>query len=132
MSEEHRKETRKRLMAFSPVFDVNINQLLGYVEDLTLQGVMVIGEKEIEPGHERLLRIEFPSEEAAHIIIPARSAWCRQDISVEYYNTGFEFLRIDAEQAAALEAVLDKYQFHQEFSASDYLESIRQLVYNRK
>lgn len=132
MSEEHRKENRKRLMAFSPVFDATINQLLGYVEDLTLQGVMVIGEKEIETGHERLLRIEFPSEDTAHILIPARSAWCRQDINVEYYNTGFEFLRIAPEQAAILEVILDKYHFHQEFSASDYLESIRQLVYNRK
>lgn len=132
MSDEHRKEARKRLMAFTPVFDATINQLLGYVEDLTLQGVMVIGEKKIEAGHERLLRIEFPSEDTAHIIVPARSAWCRQDISFDYYNTGFEFLRIAAEQAAILEAVLDQYQFHQEFSASDYLESIRQLVYNRK
>lgn len=129
---EQRKETRNRLMAFFPVFDADIDQLLGYVEDLTLQGLMVIGETAIDPGHERLLRIELPSEDAGHWVIEARSAWCRQDISPQYFQTGFEFLQVSEEQSLSIQAILTRYQFHQEFSASDYLDSIRQLVVHRK
>jgi hypothetical protein len=57
----HRKESRKKLMAFTPVYDLLHKTLLGYVGDLTLQGVMVIGEKTVETNKHFTLGIEFPS-----------------------------------------------------------------------
>ena len=35
-------------MTFTPVYDLRSQTLLGYIGDLTLQGVMVIGEKPVE------------------------------------------------------------------------------------
>ena len=59
----HRKESRKKLMAFTPVYDLLHKTLLGYVGDLTLQGVMVIGEKFIEVDKQLTLGIEFPASQ---------------------------------------------------------------------
>jgi hypothetical protein len=130
--DEQRKETRKKLMAFTPVYDSDQNVLLGYVEDLTLQGIMVVGENFIEVNHERSLRIEFsidlPDVATAHVTTPARAVWCKQDLSPQYFNIGFEFTELKPGHAKIFQAILEKYQFHQDFSAADYLESIESLL----
>lgn len=111
---EHRKIERKKLMAFTPVYDAHQNVLLGYIGDLSLQGVMVIGEKQIEIDQQVTLLLDFPATPefpARRVRIPARSAWCRHEPSAEYFNTGFEFQRIDPQYKEYFEAILVSYQF---------------------
>ncbi len=119
----HRKESRKKLMAFTPVYELLHKTLLGYVGDLTMQGVMVIGEKSIEVDKHLTLGIEFPESlpetPAVRVAIPVRAAWCRQDDSPHYFNIGFEFTDVSPENAKIIEAILERYQFHSVTSISD-------------
>ena len=121
-----RNESRKKLMAFTPVYDVLHKTLLGYVGDLTLKGVMVIGEKTVEAGRHLTLGIEFPESlperRAMRVAISARAAWCRQDDSPQYFNIGFEFIEVSPENAKIIEAILERYQFRTVVDVSD-LES---------
>lgn len=117
---DQRKEARKKLIAFTPVYDSKKKILLGYVGDLTLAGVMVIGERAVETDVERVLKIEFPSDLAdittTHILIPARTAWCRQDVDTpRYYNIGFEFVEIAPDHTKLFQAILGRYQFRHNF-----------------
>ena len=120
--DEHRKETRKKLMAFTPVYDSNQNTLLGYVEDLTLSGILVIGENQVEANNERNLRIDFPivlpNPMSAQITLPARVVWCRPDKSPQYFNIGFEFMEVKPEHEKIFRAILKKYQFRHDFSGA--------------
>ena len=115
---EQRKETRKKLMAFTPIYDFNQRLLLGYVGDLTLLGVMVIGEKSLEINREAILKIEFPNNLsdviATDIIIPARVAWCRHDENPQYFNIGFEFTKVTPQHTKIFQAILERYQFRQD------------------
>jgi len=119
---EHRKETRKKLMAFTPVYDSNQRVLLGYVGDLTLLGVMVIGEKSLEINKEAILKIEFPDNLsdiiATHVTIPTRVAWCRHDESPQYFNIGFEFTEVTPQHTKIFQAILERYQFRQDILAA--------------
>lgn len=117
---ENRKENRKKLIAFTPVYDSKKKILLGYVGDLTLLGVMVVGEKVVEINQERVLKIEFPNDipdvTTTHIMIPARVAWCRQDVDTpRYINIGFEFTEIKPEHTKLFQAILGRYQFRHNF-----------------
>jgi len=118
-----RKESRKKLVAFTPVYDLLHKTLIGYIGDLTPQGVMVIGEKQIEIDKHLTLGIEFPDDESdAHtlrVAIFGRAAWCRQDETPQYFNIGFEFLDISPENAKIVDTILDRYQFRQVMSISD-------------
>jgi hypothetical protein len=120
---DHRKESRKKLIAFMPVYDLLRKTLLGYVGDLTPQGVMVIGEKPVEINKNLSLRIEFPESlpemPATRIVISARAAWCRQSDGPQF-NIGFEFIEITPEDAMAIEAVLKRYQFRYVMDPSDF------------
>jgi hypothetical protein len=43
---ERRKQPRKQLMSYTQVFDLYNGDLLGYLGDMNLGGVMVIGDKD--------------------------------------------------------------------------------------
>jgi hypothetical protein len=119
----NRKESRKKLMAFTPVYELLHKKLLGYVGDLTLKGVMVIGEKPVEVDRNITLGIEFPegsiSVSTTRIVMPSRAAWCRHDDSPQYFNIGFEFLGVSPENAKVIEAILVRYQFRSVSTLSD-------------
>ncbi|MCA1900021.1 MAG: PilZ domain-containing protein [Chloroflexi bacterium] len=118
-----RKEPRKKLMAFTPVYDIRHKTLLGYVVDLTLKGAQVSGERAVEAGSYYILGIEFPevlpAMDSARIVVPSRAAWCRQDESSQSFNIGFEFNEVSKENAAVIEAILERYQFRSALNDSD-------------
>ena len=114
---ERRKEPRKNLMAYTQVFDLYGVYLIGYLGDLTLQGAMVIGDKQIKDNEEMTLAIELPELpdiSASRMTIPARSVWCQEDISPEYFNVGFEFKEVSAEQRQIIEAIIENYEFRRD------------------
>jgi hypothetical protein len=118
-----RKESRKKLMAFTPVYDLRHKSLVGYVGDLTMKGAMIIGEKAVEIDMHLVLGIEFPEAPpimaVTRVAIPSRVAWCRQDDSPQSFNIGFEFTEVSAENAAIIQAILERYQFRSVLSVSD-------------
>ena len=120
---DQRKESRKRLVAFTPVYDVLHKMLLGYVGDLTPQGVMVIGENPVEVNKHFTLGIEFRDDESEthtlRIAISGRVAWCRRDEAPQYFNIGFEFLDISPENAKIIDSILERYQFRSAMNISD-------------
>jgi hypothetical protein len=118
---EQRKNERKKLIAFTPVYDCQRNILLGYLGDLSLQGAMLIGKKPLEINKQIILAIGFPETPqfpARRATIPARVAWCRQEQNPQYFNVGFEFLEIDQENKAAIKAIMDRYRFRYKVPSS--------------
>jgi len=112
---ERRKELRKKVMAFTPVYDVDKKRLLGYLGDLTLQGAMVVGAKPLEVDKQLNLKIEFqddlPGIATRQMTIPARVARCDRDESPNSYKLGFEFTDVQPEHAKIIEALLERYHF---------------------
>ncbi len=116
--QERRKEQRKNLMAYTQVFNLNGGLLLGYLGDLNLHGAMVIGDKPMTENTELSLTLELPelpNISALRITMPARVAWCQQDVSPQYFNVGFEFTAvIDDKQKTVIEAIMANYEFRRD------------------
>ena len=112
---ERRREPRKKLMAFTPVYDHPQGTLLGYIRNLTLQGVLVVGEKNMDTGTQTMLLLELPGGlpgiPTTHMKISARVVRCEKDESSHIYQIGFEFTDIQPEQVKTLEALLKRYHF---------------------
>jgi hypothetical protein len=122
MDADKRKEERKNLMAFTPVYGLHPKTLLGYVEDLTVHGAMLIGEKPVEIDLQITVMIEVPGalpEATTPLLkIPARVAWCRQESESIYFDIGLEFYDLQPAEIKMIEAVLKRYEFHREIPAS--------------
>lgn len=115
--QERRKQPRKQLMSYTQVFDLYGGTLLGYLGDLNLGGVMVIGDREVQVNQKLTLAIELPELKgvaATRMTVPARVAWCEQDISPEYFNIGFEFEELQSEQSNIINAIVENYEFRRD------------------
>jgi hypothetical protein len=110
-----RRETRKTLMAFTPVYDRSKGILLGYIRDLTQQGALVIGEKKVDANTHTILAFELPGGlpriTATRLEIAARVARCEQDEETQTYKIGFEFTDPTPEQTEIIQALLERYHF---------------------
>ena len=112
---DKRKDPRKKLMAFTPVYTLKPNTLLGYLEDLTIHGARVVGDVPLEADKLVTLVIDFPKDTASlppeAFTIQARVARASQD-EAHYENLGLEFVDMTDEQTRVLEAVIQRYEFH--------------------
>jgi hypothetical protein len=119
-----RSEKRRKLMAFTPVYDLHPRLLLGYLGDMTLRGALIIGTVMTTVGKETTLEIDFPSDlpdlPVMKTVIPARIAWCRQDESPQYYNIGVQFLHITPDLMSLLQNILERYHFRYVLSDNDF------------
>jgi hypothetical protein len=122
--DNRRKETRRKLMAFTPVYDLHPRTLLGYLGDLTLRGALVIGEKLITINKETMLEIDFPSDlpdiNVIPVKVPVRFAWCHQDESPQYFTIGIEFKEVTPEQVELFQQILERYHFRHVLSDGDF------------
>lgn len=101
-------------MSYSQVFDLNEGRLIGYLGDLNLLGAMVIGDLPMDVDTRLSISIqlpELPGVRASRLALPARVAWCQQDISPAFQNIGLEFTLVTDEQKAVIEAVMENYEF---------------------
>jgi Tfp pilus assembly protein PilZ len=120
---DQRKQERKSLMSFTPAYSLNPKTLLGYVEDLTVKGAMIIGEKSVEVNKQITLLIEIPGAlpEATtpRLTIPVRVAWCNAEKHPGYFDIGVEFSDLSQEVTRTIEAVLRRYEFRREVRPAD-------------
>ncbi len=117
---EQRKNERKKLIAFTPVYDSERNLLLGHLGNLSMQGAMLIGKRPMQVDQQIVLSIGFPETPqfpARPAIIPSRVAWCRQEKNPQYFNIGFEFQSLDQENKAAIKEILVQYRFRDKVQA---------------
>jgi len=115
--QERRKQPRKELMSYSQVFNLYNGQLVGYLGDINLLGAMVIGDEPLEVNTPLTISIQLP--ELAHIkatrlAMPVRVAYCKKDLSPEYFNIGLEFKLITDNQRKIIEAVIENYEFRRQ------------------
>jgi len=112
---DQRKLPRKNLMAFTSVYGLHPKILFGYVDDLNLLGVKVVGEKPVEINKQLIIGIEFPQD--AHetttprIVTSARVVWCQPEKDTHHFEIGFEFIELTPEHVKIIDAILRKYEF---------------------
>ena len=121
---DRRQETRRRFMAFTPVFDLYPRVLLGYLGDLNMRGALVIGKAISTINKETILEIIFPSEFAEisviPVTIPARIAWCRPAEPPQSYSIGVEFTEITPFHKELIQRILERYHFRYNLSDADF------------
>ena len=116
---DQRREPRKKVMAFTPVYGLRPRTLMGYLVDLTTEGARVEGETPVELNKLITLAIEFPigmpEIPPSPFTISAQAVRCGRDESPQFYSIGFKFTGITPEQARIIEAIINRYAFRNEY-----------------
>jgi Tfp pilus assembly protein PilZ len=112
---EQRKSKRRKIMAFTPVYNQARTILYGYIGDLTMMGALVIGEKQLEVGTESVFVIDFPETpefSARKMRVMAKVIWDKWDPDKQSYRSGIEFQNISETNKTILESLLARYIYH--------------------
>ena len=108
--EERRKLKRVYLMFYSRVFDLKTGEMIGYMADLNRQGMMVISEEPIPTEQILKVRLDLPEFYLRpHLVMDARSVWCKTDVNPRFYNTGFEFKSPKEEDLLLIDRMIKDY-----------------------
>lgn len=110
---ERRKLKRRHLIYYLRVFDVETNNLLGHLVDMTPDGIMLISETAIPLGVVYHLKMSLPTEYAGqtYLEFDAKSLWSARDINPDFINTGFSLINIDSQVASIISNVINDYGF---------------------
>ena len=111
--DERRKLKRRHIMFYSRVFDRQTGQMLGYLGNLTGEGVMLISETPLEVDVEYLLRLDLPEDIYKKPILNLRSksVWCQPDIDPNFFTTGFQLMDVSEEDLNIIDQIVDDYGF---------------------
>jgi len=112
-----RKTQRVKAMIFTAVYELPGHVLLGFLGDLTIEGAMVVGEKQMETNRDTTLSIEFQGATevpGGRLLIPAHVARCNVDKETAYYHTGFQFLEMTDQNKEIIESLVNRYKFSNE------------------
>jgi hypothetical protein len=109
---ERRKHHRKHLAFYTRIFDRDTGQLLGHLDNLTIEGVMIICNEPIETQKVYHLHMDLPDQGfgKAHLDFDAMSKYCQPDINPRFYNAGFQFVSISPRDIAIIESIVKAYR----------------------
>ncbi len=112
---EHRKLKRRHLIYYLKVMDRDTGEILGFLVDITTQGIMIMSEQPIKTGRTFHLQLLIPSDEDAaekkYLRFDARSRWSERSINTDFYDTGLELININIEEFETIEKIIHELGF---------------------
>jgi len=111
--EEQRRLKRRHLIFYLRVFDMQNDQLMGYLIDLTPDGILLMTEEKIEIGKFFRLRMDLPSEysDIQEIEFEAESVWGSRDVNPDFQDIGFRLHNISVEERQIIEDLIEDLGF---------------------
>lgn len=107
-----REFDRSQLREFLRVYDLESMSILGYVFDISLDGMQLVGREPFEIDQLYRFYIELPSEWVGadgHIEATANIIWRKQDRLLDYHDAGFQFIGIDWDDKQQIDFLIDNF-----------------------
>ncbi len=110
---EKRRIKRKHLIYYLRVFDINTDQVIGHLVDITTEGFMIMSEEPLKIDTIYQLRIDLPEEilGSRQITFEAKSIRCEKDVNPDFCNTGFLFENINPNYFLTISQLVDQFGF---------------------
>lgn len=93
-----------------PIRDALTGETMGTIGNVSAEGLMIIGPRQINDG--LLVQLAFSVEsrdgETAHVTVGAESLWCSPALRPDSYWTGLKIIDISAQHVRLLEDLLDQ------------------------
>ncbi len=109
--EERRKLKRRHIMFYSRIFDRKTGKLLGYLGNITTEGIMIISDEPIQVNFLYKLRMDLPEYiyQKSVLNFLGNSVWCKNDIDPNFFNTGFRLTKISKVDQGIISEFINDY-----------------------
>jgi hypothetical protein len=108
---EKRKHFRANLIYYLKVSDVNSQEPIGHLVDISLGGIKLLTDKEIDVNKDYHLSISLPEGLTGKSLqIKAKSLWSKQDVNPNFNASGFVFTELQKEAHEIIEMLIRSYR----------------------
>ena len=111
---EKRTMKRWQLIFYLRVFDEDTGKLLGYVVDISINGMMLISDQPIPLQKDYDLWLDVPRDDGQRekVSLQAHSLWSQRDVNPDFFDTGFCLVDATNEQIYRIQLIIDDYKMH--------------------
>ena len=118
---EKRKHIRANLVYNLEVYDIDTEQCIGHLVDISLGGFKIISESQIATGKDYHFRICLPEEHAKEsFTMKTKSCWSKTDINPDYFASGFCFIKHSLESIKLIKMLISRYELENSTSYTSY------------
>lgn len=112
-SEENRKIDRRQLVYYLKVYDTASGDFVGYLGDISFDGLMLFRPDSVEPDRLFNLTLRLTAEMDLHrdLQFEARSIWCDRDANPDYHAVGFKFSGLSQDDQDTVSHLVEKFGF---------------------
>lgn len=110
---DKRKLKRRNLIYYLHVLERASGQLVGYLVDISTDGILIMAENPIDPGTVLELKILLESELSArqYLYFDVRAVRCEKSINGTNYDIGCQLLHLAPEDFREIETIIDELGF---------------------
>ena len=108
----HRAFERTQLQEFLRVYDLRSMEIVGYVADISLDGIQLVGKDPFEIDQLYQFYIELPAEQIGgepQLEVAANIIWRKEDRIPNYFDAGFQFLGLEWESKKSIDFLTHHY-----------------------
>ncbi|MDD2047963.1 PilZ domain-containing protein [Pseudomonas putida] len=111
---DERRIERHQLPYFLKVFNRHTDQPIGYLGNVSEDGLMLISQLPMLVGPDFELQLKVVSRNGGmHLInLTASCLWCHEDQTPGHYDSGFMLLQAPPEYALLVRALRNYFSFH--------------------
>ena len=111
-NDEKRIIQRHQLPLYLQVFNRVTGRPLGYIVNISSQGMMLVSQAQLMTHAVFQLSINVPeNSNSKKIEFEALSLWSRSDVTPGYYDTGFSFIKAPDDLVVLVNALKDYFTF---------------------
>lgn len=109
-----RRIERHQLPYFLKVFNSVTDKPIGFLGNVSEDGLMLISQLPMMVGADFDLRLKVPGTDGSQQIIDVRGCclWCHEDATPHHYDAGFSLQQASAEYGYLVSALRQYFSFH--------------------
>jgi hypothetical protein len=108
-----RRIERHQLPYYLKVFNRITDKPIGYIGNVSLDGLMLISQLPLLVGARFEMRLKIPGQNAQRFIdFSATCQWCREDVTPGSFDSGFALVKPPAEFVEMVDALRQYFSFY--------------------
>ncbi|MCY1546513.1 hypothetical protein D9M68_825140 [compost metagenome] len=108
-----RRIERQQLPYYLKVFNRITDKPIGYIGNVSLDGLMLISQLPLLVGARFEMRLKIPGQNAQRFIdFSATCQWCREDVTPGSFDSGFALVKPPAEFVEMVDALRQYFSFY--------------------
>ena len=118
---DKRKHRRANLVYYLKVHDLDTEQCIGHLVDISLGGFKMISEFQIIPGNCHHFNIYLP-EDHLHksFSVKTKACWSKTDVNPDYIASGHRFTELSPKDTKFIKMLINRYELGNGISNDSY------------